>query len=108
MKKHLLILSIVVAASVLILAACNRPNLRQGGTNPAAASATQAENSDILKFTSEPPQTQSTQVPTTTMQTSGDSTDSEAAISTELNDLSNMFDSLTGDLNSTDTLSDFK
>ncbi len=108
MKKHLLVLSILVAVSVLVLTACNHPNLRQGSTNPAAASATQAENSDILKFTSEPPQTQSTQAPTTTMQTSGDSTTSEAAVSTELNDLSNMFDSLTSDLNSTDTLSDFK
>lgn len=105
MKKHLLILSTLVAVCVLVLTACNRPYLRQGSTNPAGAAATQAKNSDIQKFTSEPAQTQA---PTATMQQSGDSSTSNTAISTELNDLSKMFDSLTSDLNSTDTLSDFK
>ncbi len=107
MKKHILILSIIVAASVLVLAACNRSNLRQGNANPAVA-ATQADNTDILKFTAEPAQAQTTPAPTATMQQSGDSSASDSAISAELNDLSNMFDSLTDDLNSTDTLSDFK
>jgi uncharacterized lipoprotein YajG len=92
MKKYLLVISIVVAASVLVLTACNRPNLRQGGPNPAADTA----------------QTQATQAPAATMQQSGDSSASNSAISTELNDLSDMFDSLANDLNSTDTLSDFK
>ena len=92
MKRYLLVLSIVIAASVLVLAACNRPNLRQGSTFPAADTA----------------QTQATQAPTATMQQSGDSSASNSAISTELNDLSNMLDSLANDLNSTDTLSDFK
>ncbi len=102
MKKHLLTLFIIVAASVLVLAACNRSNLRQGNTNPTVA-ATQADNTADLKFTAEP--TQTPQAPT--MQPSGDSSASNSAISTELNDLSNMFDALTNDLNSTDTLSNF-
>lgn len=107
MKKHLLFLSIIVAASVLVLAACNRPNLRQGNTNPTVA-ATQADNSGIMEFTTDPAQTLATQAPAATMQQSGDSSASDSAISTELNDLSNMFDSLTNDLNSTDTLNDFQ
>jgi hypothetical protein len=107
-KKHLLIFSIVVAASVLVLAACNRPNLRLGNTNPAAADTTQADNTGLLKNTTDSAQAQATQAPAATEQQSGDSTASGSAISTDLNDLSNMFDSLTNDLNSTDTLSDFK
>ncbi len=103
MKEHLLSLSSIMAASGVVLAAGNRPSLRQGNPSPAVA-ATQANNTDILKFTAEPAQTQATQAPTQ----SGDSSNSDSAITTELNDLSNMFDSLTNDLNSTDTLSDFK
>lgn len=107
MKKRLFALTLLVLVSLLMLTACNRPRLRQGTTGATEAPA-QSQGSDIQKFTQEPTnQSQPTSTVKPSLQPTIVSSDS-SAVSTDLNELSNMFDTLNSDLNSTDTLSDFK
>lgn len=107
MKKRLIAITVLVLVSALLLTACNRPRLRQGTTGASEPTA-QTEGSDILKYTQAP----TNQVkPTSTVEPSLQSTSAPSdtsAVSTDLNELSNLFDTLNSDLNSTDTLSDFK
>ncbi|MEA5077444.1 MAG: hypothetical protein VB013_02625 [Anaerolineaceae bacterium] len=112
MKKRLLTLTILLIASVLVLAACNRSRLRQGITDSTNSVPVQTQPSEIEKFTEVPSQaattqTQPTQAPTEAVQATSSTTDT-SAVSSDLNELSNLFDTLNSDLNSTDTLSDFK
>lgn len=118
MNKHTFFISAVLILMTLLLTACNRPYLRQRNANPATQAQTQANTSPIMKFTIQPSQAQTNTAPAESQPTadptqalqsqSTNSTTSDSALTSDLNDLSSLFDSLSKDMNSTDTLGDFK